>query len=320
MLPLIVVAAGLIAGQVARTIGKNKADGKRKTQDEIYKDIISDFEKMPPAEQEKFAEQQLGPSEFAKLKASPALQDAQMRALAQFDEIQDAGGLTLADQAAQNKLLNKSARAEASGRNAIQQNMAARGTLGSGSELAMSLANAQASADRGNQNAMDTAAQAQNRVLDSIMAEGNMATGMRTQDFGEKSAKARAADEIARYNAQAIERGQIQRNAQNQQAYENKFRQTSAAANVKGSRAKLKGEDADRTQQQWNGYGNAATQLGTTFAGGMGGGGGMPMGGGTGSGTSALTSAPTSYAGPMSSNAPAYDGGFDEEGYYRGGY
>lgn len=316
LIPAVIIAATAVAGaSAAAAHGKAKADRTRKSEQEILDDIVGLYENMSPAEQEAALAQEVGFSEMSGVNASPILKDAQMKALASFEDIQESGGLTLQDRAAQNQALNQSARQEAAGRAAIENNMAARGTLGSGAELAMSLSNQQASADRGARLAENTAASAQARYFDSILAQGNMAGQMRDQDVGEQTQKAKAADMIAQYNAAARERALNQRNANRNTQWGQQMAIAQAKGGAMGDKAESKSKQADRTQAFWGGIGNTILKGGGIAAGGMGGGGGgggADFGGGGGDGAS--------YGGPMSRNAPQFDGGFDEDGTFRGGW
>lgn len=140
----------------------------------------------------------------------PQLRALQLQSLAGLGEIQRSGGLTLADQAAQNKAMNQTARQESAGRNAIQARMDARGTGSSGANLAMQLSNNQSAANRASEVGMNTAASAQRRYIDSILKQGQMAGQMSDRDMRAKKAR----DVMNQYN-------QKNRNVQGQQGFQN---------------------------------------------------------------------------------------------------
>src|SRR5690606_10901263 len=73
---------------------------------------------------------------------------------------------------------------------------------GSGMELAARLQSAQSSADRQSQESDRLMQIAQQRALDAMSQAGNLATGMRSQSFGEQSDIARARDLINQFNVQ----------------------------------------------------------------------------------------------------------------------
>jgi hypothetical protein len=102
--------------------------------------------------------------------------------------------------------------------------MAERGMAGSGQELAAKLLSSQASAQRGAEGTRDLASTAYKRALDAMSQSGGLAGEMRSQEFDEESNKARAADLIARFNAE--QRSSIaQRNLQRQQSAEDMRKQ-----------------------------------------------------------------------------------------------
>lgn len=84
----------------------------------------------------------------------------------------------------------------------ILQNMQERGQGGSGNELIARLQASQSSADRlAQQDMMQAQAQQQAR-LSALQQQAAMASGVRTQDYGEQSNLARARDAINQFNAQ----------------------------------------------------------------------------------------------------------------------
>jgi hypothetical protein len=125
--------------------------------------------------------------------------DAQQAALQQMAGVSRTG-LQASDVAALNKIRNTNAQ-DVEGKNQqIQQQMQARGMDGSGSELAMQLANSQAGADRASTQSDDQAAQAQQNALRAISATSSMASQSRADDNKVASEKAQAQDEMNRFN------------------------------------------------------------------------------------------------------------------------
>ncbi len=202
---------------------------------------------------EELAAAEIPPTELAKIRTNPAFEQAQMKALNKLMEVQESGGLTLQDQAKQNQAMDKVARQEGAGREAIRENMAARGTLGSGAELAMSLANQQDSASRANLVGMTTAANAQDRAFDAIMQGGKLASSMRDQEFGEKSRVAEARDLINKYNASRY-------NGVAQQAFDNKLRKTAGMNGMTAGLAADTRAAGQRDARAIGAVGNAVSQ------------------------------------------------------------
>jgi len=124
---------------------------------------------------------------------------AQQSALDEISEMAE-GGLTEADMAARRQIerdVNQSSRAR---QKSILNEMAQRGTLGSGMELAAQL--------KGNQQAMAAEAEASDRLLQQVenarraalSQKANMAGQMRGQETAEGSDKLKAQKEIERFN------------------------------------------------------------------------------------------------------------------------
>lgn len=235
--------------------GKMQGDGKDAEARALLEKALARFEEIPLPEQTEVDPAMLGPSEMGGVTADPALKAAQIAALNKMGLIEESGGLTLEDRAALAQIQGDLSRNESAGRAQIANQMDARGMGNSGAALAMSLSNQQNSAQRAGQAGMNTAAQAQRRYLDSIMARGKMAGSMRDQDFGERSKAAQAKDEFARYNNASTQKSQYY-NA------DNPYRKFDAQMKVTGARAgmdkALSGDSsvgAQRDRQFWAGLG-----------------------------------------------------------------
>jgi hypothetical protein len=144
---------------------------------------------------------------FDQIAVDPRFQQEQMATLDALQSIADAGGLTAADEAVMNRLRTDTAQADRGRREAILQNMQARGMGGSGNELLAQLQSSQAATDRQAQADMDLAGLAQDRALQAIMQKGGLAGDLRSQAFSEDAARAQAADNIAQFNAGLAQQG-----------------------------------------------------------------------------------------------------------------
>ncbi len=141
-------------------------------------------------------------SAFEGIEGDPRLENKQYESLGALDEIIQGGGMTAADQANLSRVGNQAAQADKGRRDAILQNMQARGMGGGGMELLAQLQSSQAATDRQSQESMDVAGMAQQRALDAIMQSGQLSGQMRGQQFGEDSEIAAAKDAIAKFNNQ----------------------------------------------------------------------------------------------------------------------
>lgn len=154
---------------------------------------------ITPEEAQAVLQQQ---SEMSGISTDPRFKQAQMDALMGLQEISDEGGLTAADRAKLNQINTEENTAARGQREAILQNMAARGLGGSGMELLSQMQNQQESATRKSQRDMDVAALAQERALQALMQAGQMGGQMQAQEFGQQAQVAGAQDAINRFNAQ----------------------------------------------------------------------------------------------------------------------
>lgn len=141
------------------------------------------------------------------IQIDPRLADAQMQALTSLQDVADSGGLTLADEAALNRIQSQSAQADKGRREAIQQNMRAAGMGGSGMDLLAQLQSSQAATDLASQQGLDVAGMAQQRALDAMMQGGALAGDIRGQQFGEQATIRSAQDEIDAFNAVNLTQG-----------------------------------------------------------------------------------------------------------------
>ncbi len=132
----------------------------------------------------------------------PKLKEAQMNALSSLSDISDSGGMTMMDKANLSKIQSEEDAAARGKREAIIQNANARGAGGSGVELMSQMLNQQESASRKSARDLDVAGMAQQRALDALMQQGNLAGNIQSQDFNQQSQVAGANDAISRFNAQ----------------------------------------------------------------------------------------------------------------------
>lgn len=234
-------------------IGQLISEGKVKEAEDLLYRAAKDNVPLDPPSLNEYAMQVLGDSEFKKIMGDPSLREAQMHALDKMREIEDAGGLTLEDKAVLNKQLNETARRESGQRQLITEQMNARGTGGSGAELAMQLANAQGAADRNNQAGLDVAGMAQKRYFDAIRARGQMAGDLRGQDFNEASSVAHAQDMRDQFNNSERYRRSMANWEGRNEAGQARYLRAQDRANI------LTGQAA-QAQQQWGQGGHAANQ------------------------------------------------------------
>lgn len=140
-------------------------------------------------------------SAMANVSADQNAVNAQNSSLNQLGQIAN-GGLTEADKGAARQIEQQVSGDAQARQKAILNQMAQRGVLGSGEELAAQLQSAQ-QADQQQSNAGDSlTGQAQARALQALTQQGSLASQERSQSFGEGTAKAQAQDAINQFNTQ----------------------------------------------------------------------------------------------------------------------
>lgn len=133
--------------------------------------------------------------------ADPEAVAKQQEALSQLSEIAE-GGVTEADKATMREIRRDVGQSAKARRDAILANMAQRGVLGSGMELAAQLQGEQQAVQAESEAGDRAVQQAQARALQGLTRKGSLSSQMRGQSFGEQSDIAKAQDVIKRFNVQ----------------------------------------------------------------------------------------------------------------------
>lgn len=250
---------------------------------------------LTPQMQQAFQQAQ---SQMGQIQANdPTLQNAQLGALNQLEQIGSNGGMNLAMQANLQKQLNDSNAANAGRVGAIQQGFAQRG-MGSpsGLEMVAQMQNAQNTTQNQQQASLDAAAQAQQNALNAIEQSGGLAGQMQQNQFSRQAQQAQAQDSINRFNTQMLQsanaantaaQNQAQQmnlaNAQNvmnantagqnstnqynaqqvQQNYNDQLARAAGASQQYGNMGNFQGQQGQRTSNMFGGVGQGIAQLGT---------------------------------------------------------
>lgn len=154
----------------------------------------------------------LGDSRLQNVNYDPRLIGEQEKVLKTLMEIGEKGGLRPEDLAALDKIQDEVAAQDKGRRQAILQNMAARGMSGSGNELLAQLQSNQAATDRANDASLNIAGQASQRALKALMDGGSLARSLANDQVGLDIRKANAADAIAQFNVNARNSSQAANN------------------------------------------------------------------------------------------------------------
>lgn len=173
---------------------------------QAYLDEVTQFQGRGPVQLSELSVgdlQQLQASYMEQVSTDPRYKDAQLEALRQLEQ-RSKQGLTAQDEADMFRLKMQTDANNRGRVGAIQQNMDARGMGGSGMSAMMKLQASQDSAEREALRSMEKAAQMQNNKFSASQALGQQSTQMRSQEFNEESAKARAKDSINAFNTKLL--------------------------------------------------------------------------------------------------------------------
>lgn len=273
--------------------------------EELIKVKIPDPEQQKIALSRYYSTGQLDPKLESAIKADPSAFEqvvsnqkytaAQDRALNQLQSLGEEGGLSLSDKANLQSQMIANANKDKANRDAITDDMARRGQLGSGMELQAQLAGAQSAGDRDAQARLQALGGAQDRAMQAIMGAGDLAGNLQSQDYQRKSDVAQARDRINMFNTQNAQSVQ-QRNvgSQNmaqqynldrsqdianrnvdignqeqqynksldQQRYQNEMQRSGAMSDVYSGAANQARQAAGQKRQQWGAVGSALGQMG----------------------------------------------------------
>jgi hypothetical protein len=148
---------------------------------------------------------------FGDIALDPRLRETQMARLDDLNDIAKRGGLSLADEAALQRVRNQVAQADRGRRQAILANMDSRGLGGSGFELQAQLDSSQDATNRHSQESLDIAALGQQRALQAILSGADLAGSIRNADYQQEANRAQAQDAIERFNTASRNAGAVQR-------------------------------------------------------------------------------------------------------------
>jgi hypothetical protein len=311
-LPLIAgaIAAPLIGGLIgadqANKERRAAEDARRQAMEQFANISIPDIEKQllslnqyssagqysPEMEQL----MQLGPTAMEGIALDPMMRQQQLQALEQMVGI-SSGEIQPGDEAAFQLATRNASALDQAKQGQILQEMQQRGQGGSGAELLARLKSSQSSADMLNQANLEQAAKMQQARMAALQAQSNMASGLRSQDYGEQTDLAKARDIINQFNTQNSQsvnsrntgsrnsaqqmnlqnnqnlgnmntelanKQQISNKSLQQQKFENEKSLAAARAGLYQNEAAAKTAQAGQTAGMWAGGGQA---IGNVFSG-----------------------------------------------------
>lgn len=242
-LPLIAAGITAVGGLISSLISNGEHEKARR----LLERAQAQFGDIALPQLKEIVAEQLGPSAFEQITQDPKLRQAEYDSLNSLKDMADSGGFTLEDKANLNRVQNQVARNESAGRGAIAEQFAARGQLGSGAQLAMSLANQQNAAQQAGESGLQVAADARKRAFEAIQARARQAAGMDEKDYNKQSNLASARDRIAAANANARTDASRYNNGIKQQQFGNQVALAQGKAGQAGQMADYISKGGDRT-------------------------------------------------------------------------
>ncbi len=255
-----VIEAGVNAGTGIAGLFSAQAD--RALAAERMRQMAEAWNIPLPVLEQMVAETQ-GSSAMEGVHADPNLVGAQNDALGQLQNISDAGGMTLEDKVNNDQLQRQAAQRAQAQRQSIVNTLSRGGQAPGGVSAALQLGAQRDQQEAGALAGAKTAADARRRATEAVLQRGRMAGDMREQGFSEGTARARAADEIARYNAQAKERTQRYNLGLPQQQFQNRQGLASGKSGAAQAAAGFATANADRTQRTFADAGAGLGRLGS---------------------------------------------------------
>lgn len=282
--PVIGSIFGAVVGAMESATSQEDAENK-------MREIATAYNVPLPALQQMVAEQ-LGPSKQQDVYADPNAIAAQTGALGALQDISDSGGMTLEDKVNNNMLQRDAAQRAMAQRQSIVNVLRRGGQAPGAVSAALQLGAARDQQETGALAAAKTGADARRRAIEATLERGRLGGQMRQQGFSEGSTRARAADQIAAYNAQAKERAQRYNLGLPQQNFENYMQRAAGQVGANTTAANFSNNNAARIRGSASDFGTAIGTAGMGIA--------QALGGGAGAGGATADPYGPGTAGPYS--------------------
>lgn len=188
------------AQQKAENIARASAAEQQRRIDAIKDPELKKIVLENPELVDQLTAEQLDESKLGDISLDPRLQQARMGALEALTQ-RGEEGLTAQDKAQYEEMLMGADAQEKARQDTILNQMAQRGALDSGAQLASQLASSQGAASNARSAALRMAADSASQRASAQAQAGQMAGQMQQQDFARQAQQAAAQDAIARFNA-----------------------------------------------------------------------------------------------------------------------
>lgn len=217
---IVAAVAGLIGSFISMGKDVEAQNLREKMAAEYGDDILPDLDRA--------VAQQAGQSAFETNREDTTGRRAQLDVLGELQSQYETGGNTAADLAAYDAARNKVARAAASQRANTQLDAARRGQAGSGLAAVLAAQSGQSELNALAELDADLATGARNRAFQALQARGQLASGMRGDDWRALEARAGASDLMNRFNATQRQSAELYNVGLPQQNFNNRMALLSA--------------------------------------------------------------------------------------------
>lgn len=203
------IAGGYLGGKAAEKAARQAAQA----QAEAFERNVAILEAIgvPSVEAQKialenpeyvgdFIAETLGDTALSEISLDPQMRQNQMDMLARLQEL-STEGLGVEDRIALDQVLQEATAGDQSRRASILNDMAQRGTVDSGAQLASQLDSNQQANQQAFDNAQNIAAQASRNRMNAMQMLSNQSANMEQTDYGRAAQKATAQDAIQQFNA-----------------------------------------------------------------------------------------------------------------------
>lgn len=263
-MPVILIAAAIsaVAAIAGAAIGAAASSAEREQQEKWLQEATDAYGNIDIPKFHELIVRDVPPTELARIQTDPKFKEATFAADDALRIMAEKGGLTLGDKAALTSIRNKIAQSESAGRLAIEDQMAARGQLGSGAQLAMQLQNQQGAAQRASDEGAQMAGAAEARAYQAVLDRARNAQTGQAQEWNQAAQVASAQDAINKQNQQMSYNTQFANNAQAQQNFQNQIELARGRSGRADTMANYHANQGSNIQQSWNqgaaGIGNVA--------------------------------------------------------------
>lgn len=264
MCPPIIAAIAAIAAAVipvvANAVGEAAAKGDNAEAMRLRKEAAAKYGDAILPRLDALLQRDLPPSAFAAITENSSVVGTQEEMLRALAEEASTGGSSAQSRMANNRARNEANRYFNGQQGSIQQSLGQRGLTGSGLDYALQQQAAQGASNMFADQAMQAEAGNADRALMAKRAAADLAGNIRQQDWQVSSAKAQAADEIAKWNENNRQQVAMYNNGLNQQQFGN---QMAKAQGYNNAVAGVANQYQQQGQQTWQNANNVGAFAGS---------------------------------------------------------